>query len=153
MNRSYTSIKRFNKALQRFLYTGRVIRLLPYCGWTSGGCRSLMKAMITWLSKDNVLTYQIVKNHEDNHSEHAFVKAGNFFIDGDGISTNDELIHRWLYEEGLSSVVIREFNYITEPIHKNGEKPYYISEESINTLAKLLDERFNKQNVFSLCLK
>ncbi|MCA1064631.1 hypothetical protein QTG56_23780 (plasmid) [Rossellomorea sp. AcN35-11] len=148
------TIKELHENLKIFLYRKDVFELLEEagCGWLDGGCRSLMKAIALWLGEEHITYYQIVKHPNDNHSEHALIKVGNFFLDGDGISTYDEMLHRWLTEElvGIRNGIlyIQMFNPGTEPPHKpTGEKPFYIEEDKILLLSAKLEETFDKENV------
>lgn len=143
------SINQFSNRLKKFLYQEHIFNVLPEIGWLDGGCRSLMKVLQLWLG-EHVETYQIVKQLDQQHSEHALVRVGEYFIDGDGVSTLEELIRRWYEEEGFSNVIIRPFNPLTEPVHINGEEPFYIEEDVIVYLVSELDKYFSKENVLEL---
>lgn len=144
------NINDFSYKLKNALWSDAALALIPDFGWNDGGCRSLMKAFILWFGAEYVRTYQIVKTSEQFHSEHVFVRVGDWFLDGDGVSGFNEIKNRWLFEEGLPSVIIREFEPETEPVHINGDVPLYISEDRIEALVRLLDERFDKQEVLQL---
>lgn len=60
--------------------------------------------------------------------------------------------YTWLYEERLPHVIIREFNPSEEPIHTNGEEPFYIEQESIIKLVQLIDDEFNKEEILNLLM-
>lgn len=138
--------------LKRVLWSNDALSLLPGCGWNDGGCRSLMRAFRIWLGPDNVRTYQIVKKPEQLHSEHVFIRIGDRFLDGDGVSGSYQMEYRWRFEERLPVVIIREFDPETEPDHVNGEKPFYIGDSHINQLVKLLDHHFNKEEILECLL-
>lgn len=145
----YQSRSTFNKAFLSFIWQEKLVDLLEGCGWSDGGCRSLMKANLLWLAGEDVKTYQIVRTRERLDSDHAFVKVGNYYLDGCGISTHKRLYQRWRYEEGLSRVFIRPFNPETEP-DWNGEGPFYVATESIKLIAGALEEAFDKKKVVAL---
>lgn len=142
--------KEFGKQLRKFLYGKRNMSLLPDCGWLDGGCRSLMKALQIWLDEENVNTYAIMSEENEEHCDHAFIKVGELFIDGDGVSTEKEMYERWLYEEMLPEVYIYPFDPINEPPSEDGTLPVYISEEAIQTLVNRLEKRFDKRHVLYL---
>jgi hypothetical protein len=146
----YTSIPKFSKIFHDFLYQKSIFDLLEVCGWLDGGCRSLMKVLQIWLGEENVQTYQIVVDPEEHHSSHVFIKLGNYFIDGDGVSTRKKLHKRWIEEEHLPAVYIRPFNAITEPLNSDGEENFYISNESILHLVSELNIFFDKECVLEL---
>lgn len=145
----YYSKKTFGKAFRRFLLRNEIIGLLSYCGWLDGGCRSLMKAILIWLGAENVQTYQIVKEKNQQHSDHAFIKLGDYFLDGDGVSNLNQMKKRWFFEEGLPNVYIQPFNPLTEPSFQD-EEPFYIDDDSIEILVNELKETFDKYKVLFL---
>lgn len=149
----YESKSNFNKAYKEFIWQEQLVELLHGCGWNDGGCRSLMKACQIWLKGENVQPYQIVKSKEKLHSEHAFIKVGNYYLDGDGLSTHKRLYQRWRYDEGLSHVFIRPFNPEIEPDNSNGEEPFYVERESIQLIATALQEAFDKKKFVKLTNK
>lgn len=153
-------IKEFHRKFKSFLYRKDVWELLEEagCGWLDGGCRSLMKSLSMWLGEKNIVYYQIVKHPNDEHSEHGLIRIGEYFIDGDGVSTYEQLLHRWLTEEWAGKqngiLYIQKFNPETEPVHEpTGEKPFYIEDEKIQSLANKLKETFDKDHVLSLLIK
>lgn len=147
----YQSRSTFNKAFLNFIWQERLVNLLEGCGWNDGGCRSLMKANLLWLAGEDVKTYQIVRSKERLHSDHAFVKIGSYYLDGNGFATHKRLYQRWRYEEGLPSVFIRPFNPETEP-EWNGEEPFYVAKRSIELIAGALEERFDRKKVIELII-
>ncbi|MCA1012805.1 hypothetical protein [Halobacillus halophilus] len=153
MNRRFSrcmDIADFSYQLKNVLWSEEALSLIPDFGWNDGGCRSLMKAFMIWFGSDSLRTYQIVKEPDQFHSEHAFVRLGDWFLDGDGVSGLLEMKHRWLYEEGFSAVIIREFDPETEPNHSNGEEPHYIHPALIRKLVQILDKHFHHQEVYAL---
>lgn len=141
-----------NQQLKDVLWADEVLALLIDVGWNDGGCRSLMKAFLIWFDSEMVMPYQIVKSPEERHSEHVVVRIGQVFLDGDGISTESELIDRWKYEERLGNVFLREFDPLNEPAHRNGEKPYYVSDSSIQQIVEYLDKYLSKKKIFECLL-
>lgn len=146
------NLNSFHYLLKKFLWSNEVLELIPDFGWNDGGCRSLMKAFQLWFDSDEVKTYQLVKKEDRFHSEHAFIKIGNFYLDGNGVSSHDQMEYTWLIEEGFPNVFIRQFDPENEPDNVNGDKPFYIDEERINKLVSLLDVNFNKEEVFNLLI-
>lgn len=143
----------FSYRLKNVLWSDETLALIPDFGWNDGGCRSLMRAFIIWFDSEELRTYQIVTSPDHYHSEHAFVRIGDWFLDGDGVSGFDEMEHRWLFEEGFPSVIIREFDPDTEPVHVNGDEPSYIAEERIGELVRLLNAHFHRDEILELLLK
>lgn len=150
-----TTIHKFNVDFYEFLYTKKVFKLLPSCGWLDGGCRSLMKALILWLGEENLTTYQIVRNKNDIHSDHALIKIQDCYIDAEGISTYSQLFNRWKECEyhGKYTPIIRPYDFVDEPLDKTGEAPFYISDKNILKLKELIEEEFNKDEILSLIKK
>ena len=103
-----------------------------------------------WFGSDNVRTYQIVKSQEQHHSEHALIRIGNYFLDGDGVSREEQLVYRWITEEYFPAVVLREFDPYTEPDCTSGEEPFYISDDGVEQLVRLLDRDFDKNEILDL---
>lgn len=143
-------LKTFSKELRDFLWTDEVLKLIPDFGWNDGGCRSLMAANRLWLGTDNTEPYQIVKTKHQEHSEHALVRVGQWFLDGEGVWERSQLIQHWIEEEGMPGTsYLRPFEPSTEPLYE-GEIPYYIPDTDIRKLAAMLEERFNKEEVLRL---
>lgn len=139
--------------LKQVLWSDEALALIPDFGWNDGGCRSLMKAFLLWLGRDELRTYQIVIKPEQHHSEHTFVQVGRWFLDGDGVSGFAQMQHRWLFEERLPGVIIRQFDPDAEPDHVNGDQPFYIKDDRIQTLVQLLDQQFDKDDLLALLKK
>jgi len=139
---SYSSIQSTSKALKRFLLQDSTLSLLPDCGWLDGGCRSLMKAFMLCFDFD-VEPYMIVQDPNHLHAEHALIKIGDYFLDGDGVSTEEQLIYKWKNDIGLAQVFLKPFNPLQEPSSET-EEPYYIHDESIHELARALDHTFDQ---------
>ncbi|MEK4487966.1 hypothetical protein MHH81_20880 [Psychrobacillus sp. FSL H8-0484] len=148
MQNIYQSKRAFNKAFKEFIWQPHLVDLLDGCGWMDGGYRSLMKAFQLWLSDEDIQTYQIVKRRDCLHSEHALIRLGSCYLDGDGLSSYQALYQRWRYVERFPHVYIRVFEPKTEPANlamKLPEEPFYIKEESIELIAKELDATFDKK--------
>lgn len=151
MESTYYSPVIFGMDLREFLYEPQQLDLLPDCGWLDGGCRSLMKALKQWLGEENVQTFMLVKNPEDEHAEHVFLKVGDYFIDGDGTSNFKRMQERWIKEEHFSNVIIKPFNPDEEPSHKqSGNEPFYIEDHLVQELVQRLNERFSKDETLKL---
>lgn len=144
-------VQAFSKEFYDFLWTDKMLAFLPGCGWNDGGCRSLMHAVLMWLPKSDLIEpYEIVKNPKHVVAEHAFVKVGNWFIDGDGVSTKEQLRKRWIEEEGFPSyLIIRPYDYESEP---SDEDAYCLTHPELQELAALLQERFDGKEILSLLL-
>ena len=153
MGNIYESRSSFNRAFKEFIWNEHLVSLLQGCGWLDGGCRSLMRAIEYWMEDEPIQTYQIVKNRSCLHSEHALIRIGKCYIDGDGISTYHALYQRWRNVERLSHVYIRPFKPEVEPPNTAmgiPEVPFYIEEESIEIIANALASRFDKKKLVSL---
>lgn len=141
----------FSYFFKKRLWTKELMHALPGCGWNDGGCRSLMKALTIWLdSPYDVETHQIVKDESDIHSQHTLVCINGWYLDGDGVSTYEDLKHRWEIEEGLRSVIIRPFSPEDEPANRNEDEPFYLEDEEIKDIVKKLDAAFDKEHVLEL---
>lgn len=144
-------IRKLSRELNSFLFSEELLDLLPGCGWNDGGCRSLMKAMTIWLG-EVAEPYLIVSQKHHQHASHAFVRIGNYFVDGDGISTRQALYQRWRRAEHFPSVYIKPFNPLTEPNTRSGETPFYIEDSGIIQLIDLLQNKFDKNYILQLLL-
>jgi hypothetical protein len=107
--------------LYRFLHSDRILRRLYAnhpCGWFDGGCLILAQAVRDWLCAELVF----VESDSGAEFDHAAVAISNpqhsgelLFIDGDGVSTELELLDRWRWVERLPKPRIRRF--VKHPFH------------------------------------
>src|ERR1035437_3812116 len=95
------------KRLNNYLSTaGQGWTLLPedYGSWVAGGCWILAEAVLDWLGTENAQLY--VLENEEGNSEHVLVRCGDFYLDGDGVSTKDEFLDRWELDEMIDGPVL-----------------------------------------------
>lgn len=80
--------------------------------WTAGGCLILARALHEmipgaeiWAVMGRIDPSRTIERLDyPSKPHHAVVKVGNKFLDADGWSTEEQLIHRWEDEEGLLDV-------------------------------------------------
>lgn len=137
-------------AFRNFLLEDEQMELLPGFGWSDGGCRSLMRALLLWFDDKRVVPYQLSRHPYPSHGEHGLVRIGDFYIDGEGISTKEGLMELWS-EQCSHPLYLHPFDPVQEP-PLNGEVPCYIEDDKMRVLAEKLDERFNKKEVLQLLL-
>lgn len=144
------TINKLSDKFYSFLWSNEVlgettpkINGIIICGWNDGGCRSLMRAIKLWLG-EAAETYQIVTDENIHHSNHALCKVGSYFIDGYGIHSENEKKKIWKEEEGLDPIILRPFDFSTEP-DDGGEEPFYYEEYFIQKLKDLLEHSFEKE--------
>lgn len=83
------------------------------CGWLDGGCYALAHAFHYYLSSIGVLS-EIKCCGRAGFQDHAVVtfnhsKYGKVFIDGDGLSAEDEIISKMILLEGCFNSVIEDY--------------------------------------------
>lgn len=91
-------------ALHRFLHRPDVFALLPEGSWTQGGCLTLAAALRDWIPGSAVWTVATSRQHDK--PMHLFAYWGEFCLDGDGVSTRQEMIEKMKRLEGLRSPVL-----------------------------------------------
>ena len=97
--------------LADWLRTDDVFRLLDgedhnetMCDWQAGGCRLLAECLLKPLQRSFPFTQFDLRCLQVNgNPQHVVIRATNeshppFFIDGDGVSTREELLDRWKEE-------------------------------------------------------
>ena len=139
-------------ALHEALYEEPAFAMLAAagCGWVDGGCRSLMRALVLLLG-DAATPYQIVQSEDQRNSEHALVRVGDWYLDGDGVSSETELIRRWYEDEELDRVVLRPFDPDQEPPEHAGERSSFCLDEArVCELAELIDAKVGREALLSL---
>lgn len=144
-------IGEISESLHDALYDGAGYGLLSDdgCGWLDGGCRSLMRALMSLLG-DAAVPYQVVRSPEQKHSEHVLVRVGHWYLDGDGVSSEEELVRRWHEDEGFGTVVLRRFDPDREPPDENGRPGFLLNDEKVGRLARLIDDRVGRGVLLSL---
>ena len=75
-------------------------------GWLDGGCQILADALMQWLGEGAELYYLVggttfEQGHEHDWPEHALVRYGDLYLDGDGASSEGMLFDRWEQEEHM----------------------------------------------------
>ena len=103
------SVRLFGRDLKRWLYDPNgAWAILPegWPSWVSGGCWILARALHEWIGKGSkvwAIYSEIGSDILDPNiiPQHLVVKVGDCFLDGDGASTEKQLLERWEKEEGL----------------------------------------------------
>lgn len=94
--------------------------------WLSGGCFLLAKVLFKMIPKSKLIILMgNGKTQKEIQPQHALVQVGNYFIDGDGVSTKDALIKRWETLEGILNIKI-------EPFEPSKHKADFIDLEKTN---------------------
>jgi hypothetical protein len=141
------SVDDFTRLFKATIQSNEGYALLPGCGWLDGGCRSLMKAVVRWLGKDVTETWALRFSKKSKAIEHALVKVGNFFIDGDGASDLETFIKRWIYEEHAPGVILDRYDFDREPAEN---VPFYISDAGIDTLVAMISKNIDKNDALAI---
>ena len=75
-------------------------------GWLDGGCLILADALVEWLG-EGAEPYFLIGGTSGSDGrpvdwpEHALVRYGDIYLDGDGESSEEALLKRWAEEEGI----------------------------------------------------
>lgn len=109
--------------LQQFLYRGDNFELILETsggGWIDGGCQILADALVEWLGEGAEPYYLMggMYGAGEEWPEHAVVRYGSVYLDGDGASSEEELVARWAEEEHWAIDGYLEVG--TEAIRKTG---------------------------------
>jgi hypothetical protein len=71
-------------------------------GWLDGGCQILADALVQWLGEGAESYYLVAgSNGVRDFPEHALVRYGDVYLDGDGASSEGVLLARWEQEEHI----------------------------------------------------
>lgn len=98
----------FGRALKRWLYSKRgAFDIMPrgYASWVAGGCWILARSLHEWIGPSSEV--RTIRSWADSEyftgkmPQHVVVKVGHCYLDGDGASTEDQLLHRWATQERL----------------------------------------------------
>jgi hypothetical protein len=86
-----------------------------YSDWAAGGCWLLARALHEWIGKPSELwaVYSEVGSdvlRPDRIPQHVVLRIGDCFLDGDGASTEKQLLDRWEKVEGLRDPELRPAN-------------------------------------------
>jgi hypothetical protein len=108
--RSIAGPHRFGRELRRFLHLPETFALLDplQCGWLDGGCRILAVALRRWLSNDTIDLRRIGTDEQPCH--HVMARCGVWYLDGDGVSDEHTLLHRWRTVEGVPGTRILPYD-------------------------------------------
>lgn len=134
--------RKLSRQLHRFLYSER--RFVCYLdedqgSWTSGSCWRLAGAFRLWARAGGTRVQQVAIWNDRGRAEHVLVRSGDCYLDGDGISTLDEIVHRWDTLEGVS---VRAVSPVTDRWLRDNHPDYLEPDESMQTLVAELQERF-----------
>jgi hypothetical protein len=95
--------------LHDFLYREDNFKLVSDAvasGWLDGGCLILADALAEWLG-EGAEPYFLIGSSSGadgkpvDWPEHALVRYGDLYLDGDGASSEDVLLQRWAEQEGV----------------------------------------------------
>jgi hypothetical protein len=86
--------------LRAMLYEEPALRWLPTgaSSWCEGGCLVLAQALHAAALGGEIVA---VRNGNHGGAEHLVVALGHVYLDGDGISSEGQLLHRWRTVERL----------------------------------------------------
>lgn len=98
-----SNLSPFGRILHQWLYEPAQMQLLPDWGWVDGGCLILTEALRKWshgLLQPSAWVFdhqgQVVVSHYA--AKHRCSGSGDVFIDGDGLSTESEMLAKLNYE-------------------------------------------------------
>lgn len=107
-------LQKFTAEFLRYLYHpeggGKVEE---YGMWDSGGCWTLAQALHDWLGPKTSLHWVVGWDPKKGYGpvpQHVVLKIGNFYIDGNGIYTANELLEWWRDIELYRSLSMRPFD-------------------------------------------
>lgn len=101
----------FGRDLHAFLSSERAYQDLlgpGYATWTAGGCWILAQAIHKWLGPPTKL-WAIVDGDAPRAVQHVVVSIGDFYLDGDGLSSQAALLRRWRDQEGIQRPRLMRF--------------------------------------------
>lgn len=89
-----TDRRSLSRRLHTVLYSPGVFALItPYkCGWLDGGCGIAAEGIALWLGAKTQIWVLL---DAQGRAQHLLVRYGEWYLDGDGISTGAELLARW----------------------------------------------------------
>lgn len=104
----------FGKDLHTWLYAdpgGWNALPLAYSTWLEGGCWLLARALHEWIGDGSTMWTLYSSSLWDSTTfpQHVVVKVGECFLDGDGASTEQQLLHRWVTEERVLNPGLKPF--------------------------------------------
>lgn len=76
------------------------------CGWLDGGCLPLAQALIVWLGSEAELW---TVRDGSGRAQHVLARLGDWYLDGDGISSATVLLSRWRRLERIVSPRLTPF--------------------------------------------
>ena len=120
MGKEMRSRQWLSHRLRRFLWSKRVAPLLAELeyGWLDGGCHTCANALYQWMLRSRVLepTALNLKIIADLRcpAHHVVVRAlyndRHWYVDANGVSTEEHLLRYWWQEEHLRDPWLREYD-------------------------------------------
>lgn len=128
------------RKLKRILETDEAYEILDMFGakytWLKGGCLLLARALQRLIGDKAIIC--VIADDRSPH-QHAVVKYDKFYLDGDGMSTEYELIRRWTYEENCENPRIVTFD---ETLVEN----WHWTQEQEDALLQLLIDKLGDKS-------
>jgi hypothetical protein len=92
-------------SLRQLLYAESTLQWLPdrASSWCQGGCLVLAQALCALVNEEMLVVAS------GRGPEHVVVQMGDVYLDGDGVSTEAELLHRWRTEERLPGAFLDRY--------------------------------------------
>lgn len=94
--------------LRAMLYEESALHWLPTgaSNWCEGGCLVLAQALRAATQGGEIVA---VRNGNHGSAEHLVVALGHVYLDGDGISSEGQLLHRWRTVERLPAPCLGQY--------------------------------------------
>lgn len=129
----------FHNAFKKFIRRPEIFALQGCEGdWLAGGCWKLAHAIWLWLGDDNVELWAL--SDKNQGIQHIVAKLGDYYLDGDGLADETEIIHRFIADWPFS---FEEENLYLEPFaDQEGAQGIPPPDQQTVELARKLSERF-----------
>lgn len=140
--------KQLSKELHEFLYTEKPLEILDdvlhwCCGWCDGGCLILAKALQQWLREPTKLMLII---DDQEIAQHAVTQVGQYYLDGDGVSSERELLNTWKEQEHIKSAELVPYSELAISMARSMDGMPY-EQRAADSLADLLRKHFDRVEV------